>query len=83
MKDIWPVRKLHEIANIRVSYADKKVHPREKPVKLCNYMDVYLNDYITSEIPFFFAIASIFLVVFESVKDSLHLSQISAGNSPK
>src|SRR3989338_1020117 len=35
------------------------------------------------QIPFFFAASCILIVVSESVKDSLHSEQISAGNSPK
>lgn len=58
MSATWPVKKLQDIADIRVSNVDKKVHSREKPVKLCNYMDVYTNEYITSEIQFMEASAS-------------------------
>lgn len=58
MKAIWPVRPLRELADICVSNVDKKTHPREKPVKLCNYMDVYSNEYVTSNIEFMEATAS-------------------------
>jgi len=48
----WTIRKLRDLADIRVSNVDKKVHANEKAVKLCNYMDVYSNDYVTSRIQF-------------------------------
>jgi type I restriction enzyme S subunit len=50
--DAWPTRKLREIAEIRISNVDKKVYASEKPVKLCNYMDVYANEYVTDRIQF-------------------------------
>ena len=58
MNNIWPTRKLRDIANIRVSNVDKKSHAAETSVKLCNYMDVYTNEYITNEIDFMRASAS-------------------------
>ena len=58
MNDVWPTRKLRDIADIRVSNVDKKSHTAETPVRLCNYMDVYANDYITNEIDFMQASAS-------------------------
>ena len=57
-ENTWPIRKLRDIADIRVSNVDKKVYTTETPVRLCNYMDVYVNDYITSEIDFMHASAS-------------------------
>lgn len=54
----WPNRKLRDVAEIRVSNVDKKVHASEKPVKLCNYMDVYSNEYVTSSLPFMEASAT-------------------------
>jgi len=41
-----------ELADIRVSNVDKKVHPAETPVRLCNYMDVYSNMYVTRQLVF-------------------------------
>ena len=43
----WKVRKLKYIAKIVPSYVDKLIYPDEIPVSLCNYTDVYYNDYIT------------------------------------
>jgi type I restriction enzyme S subunit len=54
----WKTAPLNEISNIRFSNVDKKRKRGESPVKLCNYMDVYANDYITSELDFMEATAS-------------------------
>jgi type I restriction enzyme S subunit len=48
----WRTVQLHEVADIRVSNVDKKAVAGELPVKLCNYMDVYGNDYIRADLPF-------------------------------
>lgn len=58
MSVIWPTRKLREVADIRVSNVDKKTHFSETPVRLCNYMDVYSNEYVTSRIDFMEASAT-------------------------
>jgi type I restriction enzyme, S subunit len=54
----WRIAPLREIADIRVSNVDKKSTPGEAPVRLCNYMDVYANDYIRTELPFMEATAT-------------------------
>lgn len=54
----WKYLTLSAIADIRVSNVDKKSIAGEKPVLLCNYMDVYRNDYITSSIEFMEATAN-------------------------
>jgi len=59
MEAVWPTKKLRDLADIHISNVDKKAHASETPVKLCNYMDVYSNEYITSEIQFMDASASI------------------------
>ena len=48
----WDLSKLSNIAQIIVSNVDKKVEENEAPVLLCNYMDVYQNEYITSNLEF-------------------------------
>jgi len=48
----WPTRKLRDLADIRVSNVDKKVQPNEKAVNLCNYLDVYSNEYVSNRIQF-------------------------------
>lgn len=52
MSATWPSRRLRDVADIRVSSVDKKAHPSETAVKLCNYLDVYTNEYITSQLNF-------------------------------
>ncbi|MCD4761126.1 restriction endonuclease subunit S [bacterium] len=54
----WPTRQLRELADIRVSNVDKKFYASEKPVKLCNYMDVYTNEYVKDNIQFMEASAT-------------------------
>lgn len=54
----WQVAPLREIADIRVSNVDKKSTPGQAPVRLCNYMDVYANDYIHADLPFMEATAA-------------------------
>lgn len=54
----WPSKRLSEIADIRVSNVDKKTYDSEKSVKLCNYMDVYSNEYVSSRLDFMEASAT-------------------------
>ena len=58
MNTDWPVCKLSDLADVRVSNVDKKFSKAEVPVRLCNYMDVYENDYVTESIDFMTASAS-------------------------
>lgn len=48
----WESCSLSELADIRISNVDKKSKLGERPVYLCNYMDVYSNDYINSGLEF-------------------------------
>lgn len=54
----WIEMPLRSLADIRVSNVDKKAVRGEKPVLLCNYMDVYANDYIHDGLAFMEATAS-------------------------
>ncbi|HPS50327.1 MAG TPA: restriction endonuclease subunit S [Bacteroidales bacterium] len=45
-------KELFKLAEIRVSNVDKKIYPDKELVKLCNYMDVYNNDYINSNLSY-------------------------------
>lgn len=54
----WRTVQLREVADIRVSNVDKKAVASELPIKLCNYMDVYGNDYIRADLPFMEATAT-------------------------
>ena len=46
----WTTRRLKNVAAYRMSNVDKIVRDDETPVRLCNYTDVYYNDYITAEL---------------------------------
>lgn len=48
----WIAFPLSRLAEVRVSNVDKIARLGETPVQLCNYMDVYTNDYIDSSIEF-------------------------------
>ena len=58
MPDRWPVSQLGALAHIRISNVDKKIMPGEEPIRLCNYMDAYSNEYISDDIPFMDGTAS-------------------------
>ena len=53
----WGVKRLKYISNTRVSNVDKKSED-EIPVKLCNYVDVYKNEFIDDKIDFMIATAT-------------------------
>lgn len=55
----WEILKLKTIAKVQFSGVDKHSHEDELPVKLCNYTDVYKNDFITKEMPFMRATATV------------------------
>jgi type I restriction enzyme S subunit len=42
----WKVQRLRNLTDMRVSNVDKHTKDDEQPVRLCNYVDVYKNDYI-------------------------------------
>ena len=48
----WEVRRVANIAELRVSNVDKHVREDEEPIRLCNYVDVYHNDRIRGDIAF-------------------------------
>lgn len=48
----WKLEKLKFFASIRNSSVDKIISEDEKPVRLCNYTDVYYNECITSDMHF-------------------------------
>ena len=54
----WEVRRLRNVAELRVSNVDKHVRENEHSVQLCNYVDVYKNDYITDQLDFMQATAT-------------------------
>ncbi len=54
----WEVRRLRNAIDMRVSNVDKHVKEDENPVRLCNYVDVYKNDYINEQMNFMQATAT-------------------------
>ena len=48
----WEVRRLKYATDMRISNVDKHIKEGEEPVRLCNYVDVYNNDYINEQINF-------------------------------
>ena len=54
----WEVRRLRNVADMRVSNVDKHVKDGEISVRLCNYVDVYKNDYINGQMDFMRATAT-------------------------
>ena len=55
----WETQKLKHLGEVKLSNVDKKSKENEDTVKLCNYVDVYYNDYITERIQFLVATASL------------------------
>jgi len=49
---------LADIIDLTLSSVDKKTKPGERPVRLCNYMDVYNNTFITDQLEFMRATAT-------------------------
>ena len=47
----WEVRRLRTIAEMRVSNVDKHSRDGERPIRLCNYVDVYKADRIRADMP--------------------------------
>ena len=54
----WPRVALGTVIDLRLSSVDKKSKPDEKPVRLCNYTDVYYNTAIRQNMSFMEATAS-------------------------
>lgn len=54
----WEVKKLKYMAVARPSNIDKKSKDEEEPVSLCNYVDVYKNEFISRELTFMRATAA-------------------------
>jgi len=65
----WEVHRLKHIASVQFSSVDKHTKEDETPVRLCNYVDVYYNDFIKDGIDFMPATAT------RSEIDRFHLRQ--------
>lgn len=55
----WEVKRLKDIASITFSNVDKREKEDQESVLLCNYTDVYKNEFISSKIDFMVNTASI------------------------
>jgi len=53
----WARKKIKNGFYLKPSNVDKKSHDDELPVELCNYVDVYYNDFIINELAFMAATA--------------------------
>ena len=54
----WDIEKLKNISQVKLSNVDKKSKDNEPTVLLCNYTDVYNNEFITMNLDFMKATAS-------------------------
>ena len=54
----WPTAQLDDIIDLTLSSVDKKSESNEKSVRLCNYMDVYANSFISAYLDFMEATAT-------------------------
>jgi type I restriction enzyme, S subunit len=54
----WEVKRLKYVADCFPSNIDKHSKPNEKQVRLCNYTDVYKNDFITNDLDLMIATAT-------------------------
>jgi type I restriction enzyme, S subunit len=64
----WDVVSLSEIAEILFSNVDKVSKSGEKPIRLCNYIDIYNNDYIEADMDFMHATATLTEIMKYSLK---------------
>ena len=48
----WEVKKLKHISSIQFSNVDNHTVEGERPVRLCNYVDVYHHEFITTDLNF-------------------------------
>lgn len=53
----WEVRPIKQVAHVRLSGVDKHTTEGERSVLLCNYTDVYKNNFITRNLDFMLATA--------------------------
>ena len=54
----WEVKRLRHVAQFTNSNVDKKSYQGQQNIRLCNYTDVYYNEFIISSLPFMDATAS-------------------------
>lgn len=74
----WSTRRLKFVASVRPSNVDKKSEPGEVQVRLCNYVDVYNNEFITEDLDFMVATASVSEIQrFGLIKDDVVITKDS------
>lgn len=56
--DHWQMKRLKDVATVQSSNVDKKMYEGDLQVLLCNYVDVYYNDFITAGLNFMEATAT-------------------------
>ena len=54
----WQMKRLKAVAAVQLSNVDKHSEDGQVPVRLCNYVDVYYNDFITADLDFMNATAT-------------------------
>ncbi len=54
----WSAQRLRHVADVNNSNVDKKSYEDGTPVRLCNYTDVYYNEYIVDDMPLMRATAT-------------------------
>ena len=54
----WKVMRLKSFANVQLSNVDKKSVADQVPIRLCNYVDVYYNEHVSTEFDFMKATAT-------------------------
>ena len=54
----WKVQRLRNVIDMRISNVDKHAKDNETPIRLCNYVDVYKNAYISEKLNFMRATAT-------------------------
>ena len=54
----WDMKRLKTVAEVQLSNVDKHSSEGQVSVKLCNYVDVYHNDFITADLDFMSATAT-------------------------
>ena len=54
----WEMKRLKTVAALQLSNVDKHSEEGQVPVRLCNYVDVYYNDFITANLDFMNATAT-------------------------
>ncbi|MDP3150656.1 MAG: restriction endonuclease subunit S [Ignavibacteria bacterium] len=78
LPDTWDSKRLKYVSKVKPSNVDKKTEENEIPVSLCNYNEVYKNDFIDSYLTFMEASASSEEIAkFQIIKDDVIITKDS------